>query len=117
MLLPFVTNAVLQDTWLSNTYGYNLTVSPGKVSLAGGVTTSVKAGKRYVVPPTTNNPLQRFHLYHIGQLPKHYTGMTMVLEDIWVNLEDLMKNYDVFVSVTLSNGAMVSPRQIGRAHV
>lgn len=111
MLLPFVTNAVLQDTWLSNTYGYNLTVSPGKVSLAGGVTTSVKAGKRYVVPPTTNNPLQRFHLYHIGQLPKHYTGMTMVLEDIWVNLEDLMKNYDVFVSVTLSNGAMVSPRR------
>lgn len=111
MLLPFVTNAVLQDTWLSNTYGYNLTVSPGKVSLAGGVTTSVKAGKRYVIPPTTNNPLQRFHLYHIGQLPKHYTGMTMVLEDVWVNLEDLMKNYDVFVSVTLSNGAMVSPRR------
>ena len=111
MLLPFVTNTVLQDTWLSNVHGYNLTIGPGKVSLAGGVTTAVQVGKRYVVPPETKNSSQRFHLYHIGHLPKHLLGMTGVVNDVWINLEDLMKAHDVFVSVTLTNGAMVSPRR------
>lgn len=110
MLLPFVTNTVLQDNWLSNIYAYNVIVSPARVSVAGGVTTAVKAGKRYVLPPETGNASDRFHLYHIGNIPKHSLGLIGMPDDTWINLEELMKTQDIVVTATLTNGAMVSPR-------